>query len=73
MGRGIAQVFAQAGFEVTVYDVIPALAVQAKQEIEKTLQVLVDKKKITEQGKNRIAGPHQAGSTCRRTERRFNN
>lgn len=56
MGRGIAQVFAQAGFEVTVYDVIPALAVQAKQEIEKTLQVLVDKKKITEQEKTESLG-----------------
>lgn len=51
MGRGIAQVFAQAGFPVFLYDVEPGFAEKAKQEVEKTLQSLAEKKKITEQEK----------------------
>ncbi len=51
MGRGIAQVFAQAGFNVFLYDVAPGFAENAKQEIKKTLQNLTEKKKISEQEK----------------------
>ncbi|MCS6975226.1 MAG: 3-hydroxyacyl-CoA dehydrogenase NAD-binding domain-containing protein [Cyclobacteriaceae bacterium] len=48
MGRGIAQVFAQAGFEVSLYDVMPGLPEKAKREIEQALQALVAKQKITD-------------------------
>lgn len=48
MGSGIAQVFAQAGYTVIIYDQIPAMLQKAKSGIESNLAVLVSKTKITE-------------------------
>lgn len=54
MGRGITQVFAQAGYEVYLYDVVPGFADKAKKEIESTLLALTEKKKISEQEKTAL-------------------
>lgn len=51
MGAGIAQVFAQAGLEVLIYDVASGQLEKAKAEIEKNLTGAVAKNKITEEGK----------------------
>src|SRR5258708_5854164 len=57
MGAGIAQVFAQAGLEVTLYDVADNQLEKAKAEIEKNLAFAVSKNKITEADKNKaLAG-----------------
>src|SRR5947209_2297823 len=48
MGRGIAQIAAQAGCEVRVVDARPGAAAQAKQEIDKTLASLAAKGKLNE-------------------------
>ena len=48
MGSGIAQVFAQAGYTVSIYDQIPAMLQKAKSGIESNLAILVSKTKITE-------------------------
>jgi len=47
MGNGIAQVFAQAGFDVKVCDAIPAALERAKATIDKSLGKLVEKGKLT--------------------------
>lgn len=47
MGSGIAQVFAQAGFEVYMEDVVPEQLDKARASIEKMLDTLVKKAKIT--------------------------
>jgi 3-hydroxybutyryl-CoA dehydrogenase len=47
MGNGIAQVFAQSGFEVLVWDAIPAAVDRAKATIEKSLGKFVEKGKLT--------------------------
>ncbi|MBS1934186.1 MAG: 3-hydroxybutyryl-CoA dehydrogenase [Bacteroidetes bacterium] len=47
MGSGIAQVSAQSGFSTVLYDVNKEFLVKAKSKIEKDLQSLVDKNKIT--------------------------
>ncbi len=46
MGRGIAQVFAQAGFEVRVHDSFPAVLESAQSMIAKMLDKAVQKGKI---------------------------
>jgi 3-hydroxybutyryl-CoA dehydrogenase len=43
MGRGIAQVAAQAGFQVVLYDSVPGAAAKGLEVIHKSLQKLVDK------------------------------
>ena len=48
MGRGIAQIAAQAGCEVRLVDARPGAAAQAKQEIDKTLASLAAKGKLNE-------------------------
>ena len=48
MGRGIAQIAAQAGFEVTLFDVKPGAAVEARRAIAATLAALATKQKLTE-------------------------
>ncbi len=48
MGNGIAHVFAQNGYEVTLIDLEPALLHRALTTIEKNLGRLVAKEKITE-------------------------
>jgi len=47
MGSGIAQVAAQAGFKTIQFDVNDAMLQKSKASIDKTLQMLVDKNKIT--------------------------
>jgi 3-hydroxybutyryl-CoA dehydrogenase len=47
MGNGIAQVFAQSGFEVLLWDAIPAAVDRAKTTIEKSLGKFVEKGKLT--------------------------
>jgi len=47
MGNGIAQAFAQSGFEVLLWDAIPAAVDRAKTTIEKSLGKFVDKGKLT--------------------------
>jgi 3-hydroxybutyryl-CoA dehydrogenase len=47
MGNGIAQVFAQAGFEVTLVDVAAPMLERARITIEKSLAKFVEKKTIT--------------------------
>ena len=47
MGNGIAQVFAQAGFEVTLQDVSQAALDKARATIDKSLAKFVEKGKVT--------------------------
>jgi 3-hydroxybutyryl-CoA dehydrogenase len=47
MGNGIAQVFAQAGFEVTLVDVAAPMLERARSTIEKSLAKFVEKNTIT--------------------------
>ncbi len=54
MGSGIAQVFAQSGYEVILSDITDELAQAGKTKIEKDLTRLVTKGKITEERKKEI-------------------
>ena len=47
MGNGIAQVFAQAGFEVRLVDAAAGALDRAKSSIEKSLAKLVEKSRLT--------------------------
>ncbi len=47
MGGGIAQTFAQGGFEVLLYDEVPEVAASAVPRMEKGLQKVVEKGKMT--------------------------
>ena len=47
MGNGIAQVFAQSGFEVRLCDAVPAAIDRARGRIEKSLGKFVEKGKLT--------------------------
>jgi 3-hydroxybutyryl-CoA dehydrogenase len=47
MGNGIAQVFAQSGFSVTLVDVAPPMLDRARTSIETSLAKFVDKGKLT--------------------------
>lgn len=47
MGSGIAQALAQAGFNITLYELNPAVLQKAEQQISKSLASLVAKEKIT--------------------------
>src|SRR6185295_13776945 len=47
MGNGIAQVFAQSGFEVKLCDAVPAALERARTTIEKSLGKFVEKGKLT--------------------------
>jgi 3-hydroxybutyryl-CoA dehydrogenase len=48
MGNGIAQVGAQAGYQVILFDISEAQLEKAKATIQKSLQKLEEKKKLTE-------------------------
>jgi 3-hydroxybutyryl-CoA dehydrogenase len=52
MGAGMAQVTAQAGYTTIIYDISESMLLKAKSSIEKSLQTLVDKQKITASGKD---------------------
>ncbi len=54
MGSGIAQVAAQSGFHTILYDVSEAFINKAKSKIEKDLQTLAEKNKITYTDKETI-------------------
>lgn len=47
MGRGIAQIAAQAGLRVLLYDALPGAASNARETVTRTLQSLVDNGRIT--------------------------
>ena len=54
MGSGIAQVSAQAGYQTIQFDVNEAMLVKSKSQIEKSLDYLVGKTKITSEEKKEI-------------------
>lgn len=54
MGSGIAQVAAQSGFATLLFDVQPAMLEKAASGIQKNLQYLLDKQKITAEQKESI-------------------
>lgn len=54
MGSGIAQVSAQAGFHTILYELNEAVLEKAKSSIEKNLQFLVDKNKISAANKEKV-------------------
>ena len=54
MGSGIAQVAAQSGFYTLLFDINPTVLEKAKLSIEKNLQYLFNKQKITEAEKDNI-------------------
>jgi len=56
MGNGIAQVFAQAGFDVHLVDVAQAPLDRARSAIDKSLSRFVDKQKITSADRDAALG-----------------
>ncbi len=54
MGNGIAQVCAQAGYEVVLYDIDPSFVQKGLSQIEKNLAVAVSKGKLNEAEKSAI-------------------
>src|SRR5918992_2905337 len=52
MGNGIAQVFAQSGFEVRLVDAVPPALDRARSSIEKSLARFVDKGKMTAENRD---------------------
>lgn len=54
MGSGIAQVSAAAGFKTILYDIGPAAVEKARTKMEKDLEVLVAKQKISPEKKETI-------------------
>ena len=56
MGNGIAHVFAQSGFEVTLIDVQAAALERALKTIEKNLDRLIKKEKISQEDKAATLG-----------------
>jgi 3-hydroxybutyryl-CoA dehydrogenase len=54
MGSGIAQVAAQGGFRVVLFDVNDVVLQKAKESIQKNLSVLVEKGKLKEEEKEKI-------------------
>ena len=56
MGNGIAHVFAQSGFEVTLIDVQAAALERALKTIEKNLDRLINKEKISQEDKAATLG-----------------
>lgn len=56
MGSSIAQAAAQAGFFTLLYELNTTVLDKAKAGIEKNLQILIEKGKITEEEKGKITG-----------------
>lgn len=54
MGRGIAQVAAQNGFETVLYDVHLAILQEAKASIQQNIQMRLEKDKLKDKEKNNI-------------------
>jgi len=66
MGNGIAQVFAQAGFEVCLVDVAGPILERAKATIEKSLATFIQKGSLTP-GDRDLTLARLTTSTCYRT------
>jgi 3-hydroxybutyryl-CoA dehydrogenase len=62
MGNGIAQVFAQSGFEVRLCDAVPAAIERARGSIEKSLAKFVEKGKLAAADRDAALGRLSAGS-----------
>jgi 3-hydroxybutyryl-CoA dehydrogenase len=62
MGNGIAQVFAQAGFDVRLCDMVPAAIERARGSIEKSLGKFVDKGRLTAADRDAALGRLTTGS-----------
>src|SRR5687768_7821191 len=56
MGNGIAQVFAQSGFEVKLCESVPAAIDRARATIEKSLAKFVEKGKLTAEDRDASLG-----------------
>jgi 3-hydroxybutyryl-CoA dehydrogenase len=56
MGRGIAQVAAQNGFQTVLYDLQEPVLEQARIAINESLNMLVTKGKLSEEAKNGVSG-----------------
>jgi 3-hydroxybutyryl-CoA dehydrogenase len=56
MGNGIAHVFAQSGYQVVMQDISESFAAKGKATIDKNLQRLVDKQKLSVEDKATILG-----------------
>ena len=63
MGNGIAQVFAQSGYEVTLVDAVQAALDRAKSTIEKSLGKFVEKGKMTTPDRDAALGRLQTSSS----------
>ena len=63
MGNGIAQVFAQSGFEVKLCDAVPAALDRAKTTIEKSLAKFVEKGTVTAADRDATLGRLRAFSS----------
>ena len=62
MGNGIAQVFAQSGFEVRLCDAVPAALDRARGSIEKSLGKFVEKGKLAAADRDAALGRLSTGS-----------
>jgi 3-hydroxybutyryl-CoA dehydrogenase len=62
MGNGIAQVFAQSGFDVRLCDVVPAAIDRARGSIEKSLAKFVEKGKLSAADRDAALGRLSTGS-----------
>jgi 3-hydroxybutyryl-CoA dehydrogenase len=62
MGNGIAQVFAQSGFEVRLCDAVPAALDRARGGIEKSLGKFVEKGKLEAADRDAALGRLTTGS-----------
>jgi 3-hydroxybutyryl-CoA dehydrogenase len=62
MGNGIAQVFAQSGFEVRLCDAVPAAIDRARSGIEKSLGKFVEKGKLAAADRDAALGRLSTGS-----------
>jgi 3-hydroxybutyryl-CoA dehydrogenase len=63
MGNGIAQVFAQSGFDVTLCDAVPAAIERARSTIEKSLGKFVEKGKLTAEQRDTALGRLKTSSS----------
>ena len=72
MGNGIAHVFAMSGYPVTLIETRQEFADRALATIDRNLERMVNKEKITADKKIRNAGEYlgEPGSECRSERRR---
>jgi 3-hydroxybutyryl-CoA dehydrogenase len=63
MGNGIAQVFAQGGFDVRIVDSAPSALERARTSIDKSLAKLVEKGRLTAENRDKALGRLTAGTS----------